>query len=249
MHRPPPGSIESCVDALRSSLPPELLSASGRVLYVPPATLFAGSPIYFLGLNPAEDSASADLHAKLTVADDLDRLKRSAVVEHALLDEKWRNHQVGSAPIQLAARAVFALLCNGDASAGDALLRRTPVSNFILVRSSSEADLKRKYGTSADALVRLCWPFHDAVIRTTGCTVVLTHAVGAAGALARSIALPPPECRPSGWGGTLATLYAWRLNSQVRLLAMPNLSRYKPTGPRALALREFFREFGPRSDA
>jgi hypothetical protein len=53
------------------------------------------------------------------------------------------------------------------------------------------------------------------------------------------------ERRRSGWGGTLEWRYAWRLPEGPVLLAIPNLSVYRPDGPREPALRAFFDEFIP----
>ncbi len=230
----------------RATLPQSVLSASGRVLYTPTSTLAESPPIYFLGLNPGEDAEGEDLHNKLTVAEDLERLEQSSITEHAYLDESWKRNPPGKAPIQRAGRAVFAILCGDDPVRGDRLLRRTPISNFILQRSTSEAALLQRTAQGRLKLALQCWPFHRAVIDVTGCQVVLTHAVGVARDVARALGLGAGQERPSGWGGTLCTLYAWQLRPSVRLLAMPNLSRYKPDGSRASALSAFFSEFGPQ---
>jgi len=222
-----------------------MLEASGRVLYTPIETLGGRPAIYFLGLNPGGDGQGEEDHSKLTVGADLERLECASIGEHAYLDERWRGCLPGEAPIQKAGRTVFSIICGGDAGRGDALLRRTPISNFILQRSVSEAALIAETSQKRLALAKQCWPFHRAVIDAIGCQIVLTHAVGVARDLARFLNLGDGDRRPSGWGGTLNTLYAWRLTPHVRLLAMPNLSRYKPDGPRTLSLASFFREFGP----
>ena len=229
----------------RATLPLATLGASGRVLYTPTGTLLGSPPIYFLGLNPGEDANDGEDHSRLTVGADLLRLENNQIREHAYLDERWKQSQPGQAPIQLAGRTVFSILCGGDGLRGDELLRRTPISNFILQRSSSEASLVAKTREKPVALAEQCWPFHQAVIDETRCQVVLTHAVGVAREFARGRGLGEGHQRPSGWGGKLSTLYAWQLQPGVRLLAMPNLSRYKPDGPRAPALAAFFEEFGP----
>ena len=229
----------------RSSLPASVLAASGRVLYTPASTLSGSPPIYFLGLNPGEDADGAEMHNRLTVSDDLSRLESESIPQHAYLDERWKGYLPGQAPIQVAGRAVFAILCGGDSVRGDALLRSTPISNFILQRSKSEAELIQRAREKPVTLALQCWPFHSAVIGATRCQVVLTHAVGVARELARTLGLGEGHQRPSGWGGTLSTLYAWNLGPGVRMLAMPNLSRYRPDSNRAPALASFFKEFGP----
>lgn len=227
----------------RRLLPESILKADGRALYSPANTLTSGSPYYFLGLNPGESPAGTEIHDRLTVEKDLDRLASNQISLHGFLDEKWKNSVSGQAPIQVAGQQVFAILAGGDFEAGKELLRRTPTSNFVLQRSPSEALLKTRTGEKTIDLALQCWPFHAAVLRETGCKVVITHAVGIARMFARAHRLGEEFQRPSGWGGTLSTLYAWDLPDGVRLLAMPNLSRYKPDGPRAAALDAFFKEF------
>ena len=46
---------------------------------------------------------------------------------------------------------------------------------------------------------------------------------------------------PSGWGGTLDTLYAWKLKDGPLFAAIPSLSRYAPSG-RESFLERFFEE-------
>ncbi len=229
----------------RRSLPPSILAASGRALYSPASTLTSGSPVYFLGLNPGEAPDTAQAHSLLTVEADLARLESGEVNEHGYLDEKWKGFTTGGAPIQVAGQQVFGIVAGGDSSAGMQLLRTTPTSNFVLRRSTSEASLERQTKLSASALASQCWPFHQAVIAESKCRVVLTHAVGIAREFARARGLGEGWQRVSGWGGTLGTLYAWELLEGPRLLALPNLSRYKPDGPRRQALAAFFQEFGP----
>lgn len=105
--------------------------------------------------------------------------------------------------------------------------------------------LEQRTGDKASHLALQYWPFHQAVIRETHCKVVVTHAIGLARQLARAHGLGEGSKRPSGWGGTLSTCYAWQLEEGPMLLAIPNLSRYTPDGPRQAALSAFFREFVP----
>lgn len=227
----------------RRLLPRSILEADGRALYSPASTLANGSPFYFLGLNPGESPGGSEIHDCLTVEKDLDRLANNQIALHGFLDEKWKGFDSGKAPIQAAGQQVFAILARGDIEAGKELLRHTPTSNFVLRRSPSEALLKARTGEKTIDLALQCWPFHAAVLRESGCKVVITHAVGIAREFARAHHLGEGFQRQSGWGGTLSTLYAWELPEGIRLLAMPNLSRYKPDGPRATALEAFFKEF------
>lgn len=229
----------------RRALPQSILSASGRALYSPADTLTSGSPIYFLGLNPGEIEGGDEFHDLLTVEKDLDRLEADQISQHGYLDERWKRNDPGMAPIQIAGQQVFVILAGGNEGAGRGLLRKTPVSNFILQRSPSVKALEARTGMRAVKLAQECWPFHQAVLRESGCKIVLTHAVGIARKLARDLGLGEGWKRPSGWGGTLKNLYAWNFPDGVRLLAVPNLSRYKPNGPRKEALDAFFKEFGP----
>lgn len=229
----------------RRELPQSILSASGRALYSPASTLQSGSPVYFLGLNPGEVQDGAEFHDLLTVDNDLGRLEAGLISQHGYLDERWKGNQPGRAPIQVAGQQLFTILAGGDVEAGRSLLRRSPTSNFILQRSPTEAILMARTGERPVDLARQCWPFHQAVLRETGCEVVLTHAIGIARGIAKSLGLGGGWERDSGWGGTLNTLCAWELPGGRRLLAVPNLSRYKPDGARVGALQRFFNEFGP----
>src|SRR5712671_538845 len=88
--------------AARSALPVSVLSASGRVLYMPVETLVGRPPVYFLGLNPGGDGEGEEAHSRLTVGADLDRLETGRIRDHAYLDEGWKGNPPGQAPIQRA---------------------------------------------------------------------------------------------------------------------------------------------------
>ncbi len=231
--------------AARAALPETLLRKSGRALYSPASTLVSDSPVYFLGINPGETPGGTEAHDLLTIESDLRRLERDEIAEHGYLDETWKGHHTGGAPMQVRAQFAFSILAGGASQKGVDLLRRTPTSNMVLVRSSAEAELKHEAGASPPTIASWCWPFHQAVIEIKQPRIVLTHAVGIARSLTKSWGLGPGEQRPSGWGGTLSTLYAWKLPEGPMMLALPNLGRYQPDGPREQPLREFFREFAP----
>ena len=229
-------------------IPSDMLKASGRALYSPAETLTAGSPIYFLGLNPGEIPGGSESHDLLTVGADLRRLESGEVIDHGYLDEKWKGNEAGCAPIQVRAKRLFSIIAGGDMATGIQLLRKTPVSNFVLRRSPNAQALEVRTHTKASDLAKQCWPFHHAVIRESNCSVVLTHAVGIARQFARELGLGEGEQWPSGYGGTLCTLYAWRLPEGPKLLAIPNLSRYNPykkDGTPREELVNFIAAFGP----
>ena len=228
-----------------SQLPEHILSASGRALYSPAATLTSGSSVYFLGLNPGEIEGGAEFHDVLTVRSDLQRLHSGRIDLHGYLDERWKGNTPGMAPIQTRGQKLFASLCGGDLNAGIELLRKTPTSNMILPRSSSADALEARTGLKNVDLAMQCWAFHRAVIAECRCQIVLTHAVSIAKAFAFGSGLGAGWTRPSGWGGSFSTVYAWELREGPRLLAIPNLSRYSPDKERATALQAFFKEFGP----
>lgn len=236
-------AARAVVSDAREHISAQLLQVSGRALYSPASTLVSGSPYYFLGVNPGEAPDVGQIHSSITVEADLTRLEEGHVAEHGYLDEQWKSHAPGSAPIQVRGQQLFALLSGDPKEDGRALLRRTPTSNFVLQRSTSVEALRQRTGSSESELALHYWPFHQAVIRETNCEAVITHAVGIARYLAGAFGLGVGTVRPSGWGGTLANCYAWRLREGPMLLAVPNLSRYSPDGLREPALRAFFQEF------
>lgn len=228
----------------RRQIPTELLKVGGRALYSPASTLVGGSRYYFLGLNPRDAPSAGHPLSTITVDADLKRLEEDRVTEHGYLDEQWKKYLPGNAPIQVRGQQLFALLAGGSRTDGDALLRTTPTSNLILQRSTSEKELKRRIDCPLEQLAFQYWPFHQEVIRQTGCDVIIMHAIGLARKLARKLGLGAGLARPSGWGGTLSNCYAWQLPQGPMLLAVPNLSHYRPDGPRRqTALKAFFHEF------
>jgi hypothetical protein len=93
-------------------------------LYSPAATLAGASRFYFLGLNPREAPRAGQLHTTIRIDDDLSRLEKGEIVDHAYLDEAWKDHSPGQAPIQLRGKMLFSLLAGEDPE-GEALLRAT----------------------------------------------------------------------------------------------------------------------------
>ncbi|MEE4382726.1 MAG: hypothetical protein V2J02_12070 [Pseudomonadales bacterium] len=226
----------------RASIPPDVLHRGGRALYSPASTLSGASRFYFLGLNPREAPRAGQPHSQISIDDDLSRLAHEKIFEHAYLDEAWKDYPPGQAPIQLRGKMLFAVLAGGEAQ-GEALLRATPVSNFVLERSEDVATLEKRHGRKAHELASDFWPFHEALIEETSAEVLLTHALSIVRPFARSMGWGAGLERPSGWGGTLRSCYSWRLPAGRLLLAIPSLSRYIPDGSRIPALTAFIEEF------
>ena len=143
-----------------------------------------------LGANPGEAPSSTDLHSVITVEDDLGRIEAGLVSERGYLDEQWKSSTPGSALIQNRAPQLLALLAGG---------------------SVVDGTLGQRSGVHPADLALQFWPFHEAVIRHTGCSVILTHAIDIARCLARGIGLGDGEARPSGRGGMLRHCYGWQL--------------------------------------
>ncbi len=238
--------LNRIANTCESVLPKSIVNSSGRLLYSPGYTIEGNSPIYFLGFNPGETAGRQELHDTLTVEWDINRLRRNEIVENGYLDERWKGHLPGMAPIQRAGQSLFTTIANGDSQKGRSLLCETPIGNFIFSRSPTAQVLESRTGMSGVQLAMACWPVHQQIMKQAGTKVLLTHAVTLARPLARAMGLGEGEQMSSGWGGTLSTLYAWELSSGIRMLAIPNLSRYKPDGPRIPALKSFFERFGPQ---
>lgn len=148
-------AAQKVVAQARRRIPAALLQVSGRALYAPAFTLVSGSPYYFLGVNPGEAPAPMHLHSTTTVEADLRRLEEGNIKEHGYIDEQWKNHPPGRAPIQVRGQQLFALLAGGSHTDGVALLRITPTSNFILQRSPNVETLVHRTGLSTAQLVEL----------------------------------------------------------------------------------------------
>jgi hypothetical protein len=227
----------------RETLPEAVKMRSGRVLYSPVETLVSGSPIYFLGANPGEVPGSTMSHALLTIESDIKRLEDHTITKHAMLEEEWKGNPKGQAQIQQRAVMVFSILAGGDRQRGIELLHRTPTSNMIFPRSPDMVQLEQTMGKKSVDLALMCWPFHNRLIQLVEPKLVLTYAVTVARQLAERIGLGKPIERPSGHGDM--NCCAWRFPNGAMLLAIPSLSRYKPSGVKETALKAFFRDYAP----
>ena len=225
----------------RSNLPSDIRQLSGRAFYSPASTLFSDSPIYFLGMYPGYVRGDPQPHNNWTIEQDLERLESGRIFEHAYLEEKWGKDDPGHGKLQKRALHLFGVITGAD-SAGRELLLKTPASNMILVRNSQNNEALLR---SSKTLVEHCWHFHQAVIDVKKPKVILVHGVRFAKELAQVRRLGNCSCWPSGFGAQ-PHLYSWKLEKNRTLLAIPNLGRYDPQGPREEALRKFFREAVPQ---
>jgi len=238
-NKPAKTAASRIAEVARSSLPPDIRKRSGRALYSPTSTLESGSPIYFLGIYPGFVEGNREPHNDWSIDFDLDRLAAGNIREHAYLDERWGEAEVGQDAMQKKALHVFTILARGP---GDELLRKTPASNMILLRNKKENE---KLLRSRRQIIELCWPFHQAIIDAKKPELVLVHGVGCAQALARILKLGEP-CRQLSEHDGQRYLYAWELPQGRKLLAIPSLGRrYDPSGRREEALTRFFQKFAP----
>ena len=129
------------MNSLTTSVAASSISTLRYYPNIPASTLTSASPVYFLGINPGETAGGEGEHDLLTVSADLTRLEKDAITEHGYLDETWKGYPKGGAPIQRRAQQVFSILAGGDQARGAALLRRTPTSNMLLIRSKDVNEL------------------------------------------------------------------------------------------------------------
>lgn len=150
----PPVILEA-IDAL----PMELLSRSGSVFYSGRSAFSRPTSLYILGLNPG---GSPSLQADETIEFDLAEWKGNPRKNwSSYLDDSWRGRKEGTYGIQPRLAHMFRQLKLD--------LREVPAANVVFVRSATEAALHQEKA----ALLRSCWPVHDAVITTLGIRAVL----------------------------------------------------------------------------
>lgn len=148
-------AIQSALDRL----PQHLLPRSGSVFYTGRSAFEQPCELYILGLNPG---GSPLTQANETIAQDLAQWHD---VEHqhwsAYHDESWAGRPKGTAGMQPRLIHMFRQLGLN--------LRDTPAANVVFVRSSNEAALE----SEKPALLRACWPVHEAVLDALGIRSVL----------------------------------------------------------------------------
>lgn len=141
-----------------SSMPVDVLDASGAVFYSAPPAFDGYRPIYILGLNPGGDPK---MQAENTVRRHFEHWEGQTEPYSSYVDEIWEGTVAGRHGMQPRIRHLADAL-NID-------LRRTPASNVVFVRSATEAKLEAKWSELLDA----CWPVHKAVIESLGSRVII----------------------------------------------------------------------------
>jgi uracil-DNA glycosylase len=139
-------------------IPDCLLYKSGAVFYSGRNAFSKPSSLYILGLNPG---GSPTEQANDTVKKHTEMVLNKPEYWSEYQDEIWRGNSAGTSGMQ--PRILYLLhQVNLDP-------QKVPASNVIFERSAREKDIKSRFSE----LVKLCWPFHKAVIEQLGVRVVL----------------------------------------------------------------------------
>jgi hypothetical protein len=146
--------IEQALNALATAL----LDRSGSVFYSGRSAFSAPSRLYLLGLNPGGDP---EAQAAETVAADVAQFRTQPARWSAYRDESWAGSVPGTRGMQ---PRVLHMLRSLEFEPDT-----VPASNVVFVRSPREAALDAEKAE----LLRLCWPVHDAVIRSLGVDTVV----------------------------------------------------------------------------
>ena len=141
-----------------SDVPADMLKRSGSVFYSGRSAFSGPSDVYILGLNPG---GSPTKQADETIDRDLAGWFASPGPWSAYLDAEWNGSAKGTYGVQPRISHMFARLGRD--------LRNTPASNVVFVRSRDEVALKLEKA----ALLRACWPVHEAVLHALNVRVVL----------------------------------------------------------------------------
>lgn len=147
------------LEKLVENIPREILNESGSVLYSGSNAFNGNAQLYILGLNPGGDPEALVSNTVATHTENILSNKPSNWSEYR--DEIWEGKSAGKWGMQ---PRVLHLLNSLDLDAGE-----VPSSNLIFVRSRRENTLKQ----DKNYLANLCWPFHEAVIKTTKPKVIL----------------------------------------------------------------------------
>lgn len=138
------------LDDFAALIPTELLDVPGHAFYTG-ATGFTGHrPLYLLGLNPGGEGTE-------TVRQQIQHLKAGPPDYSAYVTHIWKP----AARIDHNVEHLLRKLSLGPTE--------VPASSLVFTRTRSESDL----ATDFERLAALCWPFHDAVIRTLNVRVVV----------------------------------------------------------------------------
>jgi hypothetical protein len=153
--------MSSAIDpmAFLRLVPRSIRQRSGSVFYSGRAAFSRPSPLYILGLNPG---GSLIVQADETIERDIaSYAEPSKECWSRYADESWGGRLPGTSGMQ---PRVLHLLYGLRLDA-----RAVPASNVVFVRSAREATLKAE----KLALLRACWPVHQAVIESLGVRVLL----------------------------------------------------------------------------
>lgn len=200
-----------------------ILDAPGGLVYSAASTLQAG-PLYILGLNPGGVPNSSSPRIRDSIA------QIATQVGNDYFDA-WAHYSPGRAPLQRRIRFVVEDVLGQS-------LTETFATNLVFRKTRSAAELALR--TEGDQ----CWPVHELFIHIVSPKVIL--AFGNSGvspyrylldkATSSKMLLEPEVAAPSGHGN-------WRLRSflttlagrPVRVIGLPHLSRYDPTGKASVA--------------
>lgn len=147
------------LEMLLSRIDPTLFGRSGAVFYSGRGAFERPSDLYILGLNPG---GSPIAQAGETVERDIRETRERRPSDwSAYQDDRWLGKPPGTHGMQPRVLHLFRAIGRDP--------RTVPASNLIFVRTSRESGL----GTETPALVRACWPFHEAVISELGVGVIV----------------------------------------------------------------------------
>lgn len=143
-------ATEPGVEGFAALIPEEMLDVPGHAFYTGEAGFTGQKPLYLLGLNPGGDGAE-------TVRQQFQQLKVAHSAYSAYVTHTWK-------PAARIDHNVLHLLRKVSLQATE-----VPASCLVFSRTRAESDIAKEF----DRLAALCWPFHEAVIRTLGVKVVV----------------------------------------------------------------------------
>ena len=147
------------IDDFLSRVDPSLHIRCGSIFYSGRCAFTQPSDIYILGLNPGGDPVP---HADETIGHDIEAIRnQDRECWSAYQDEFW-GRKPGTYGI-MQPRVLYLLERIGRDP------RQVPASNVVFVRTRRGSDL----GQEKSNLLRLCWPFHEAVIQRLGVRHIL----------------------------------------------------------------------------
>ncbi|WP_040284317.1 hypothetical protein [Tessaracoccus massiliensis] len=131
-------------------IPETMLDVPGHAFYTGEEGFTGNRPLYLLGLNPGGDGSE-------TVRQQFQNLKAARRAYSAYVTHTWK-------PAARIDHNVLHLLRKLSLKPTE-----VPASCLVFSRTHAESDIAKEFGR----LARLCWPFHEAVIRTLGVQVVV----------------------------------------------------------------------------